>query len=256
MSLKKAVRSLQVEFPALLELKFDAMRAVRNSLRVPFERDFRALPLLNAPEGAEFLDIGANRGQSIDAMRMMCPAARVRAFEPNGELFDRLRVRYAGEPWLQLENYGLGAAESEATLYVPFYKRWMFDGLASFDESEARGWLPSRIYFYSDRHLRVQASRCRVRRLDDLNLQPFFVKIDVQGFELEVLRGGRNTLQRYQPALLVEAPGEPILRFLEELGYRPYAFVNGCFASGVRGGLNTFFLTQAAERRLPSGAMA
>jgi FkbM family methyltransferase len=254
MNFKKLIRTLQVEFPFLLDLKFAVMRYWRAVLRRPFERDFAALPLLRPPQGAEFLDVGANRGQSIEAIHMVCPQVIVRAFEPNVLLFDKLRSRFGDCSWVRLENVGLGAEVMEATLYVPFYKRWMFDGLASFDEREARGWLPGRMYFYSDQHLRVETSVCRLRRLDDLDASPFFIKIDVQGLELEVLRGARQTLQRYHPVLLIEAPGKSVLDFLEQLGYTPCAYANGHFMRGEHGNPNTFFMTEGAISRLNESA--
>lgn len=243
MSLKKALRSLQVEFPFMLEWKFKSMRALRLALKRPFENDFNALPLLRAPANALFLDVGANRGQSTDAILMMQPDARIQAFEPNPQLSNRLQRLFQRRPNVIQHNVGLGEQPSEAVLYVPFYKQWMFDGLASFYEKEARDWLNGRMYFYKPSYVRVEQSVCRVLRLDDLALKPFFIKIDVQGFELQVLKGGRQTLIEQHPVLLIEAPSPQITAYLAELGYQQYAFNNGHFYVGKRGSLNTFFLT-------------
>jgi hypothetical protein len=96
---KKAIRTWQTLFPGLVDLKFDAQRLLRNSLRYPFERDFRALPqvLGNLGRPPLVVDIGANRGQSIDAIRLTYPDAEIHAFEPNPVLFERLRRRYASD---------------------------------------------------------------------------------------------------------------------------------------------------------------
>jgi FkbM family methyltransferase len=60
-------------------------------------------------------------------------------------------------------------------------------------------------------------------RLDDLGLEPSFVKLDVEGWQARVLRGGRQTLARWRPALLIE-DGEgdvgPTLRGLGLDGYQ------------------------------------
>ncbi|MBL8351855.1 MAG: FkbM family methyltransferase [Burkholderiaceae bacterium] len=243
MDIKKALRTLQVEFPFLLEWKFQTMRRLRSALNLPFERDFAAIPLLSPPPDALFLDVGANRGQSTDAILMMVPGARVQLFEPNHQLFVRLQGIFASLPHVVQHNFGLGDEKTEAVLHVPFYKQWMFDGLASFDEHEARDWLDGRMYFFKSSHVRVEKSICRVQRLDDMALRPFFVKIDVQGFELNVLKGGRQTLIEHKPVLLIEAPSPAIIEFLAALGYEPYAFDAGRFHRGRRGRLNTFFLT-------------
>jgi hypothetical protein len=59
---------------------------------------------------------------------------------------------------------------------------------------------------------------------------PDLIKIDIEGFELEALRGARETLLTYRPRLYLEMHGETmnqkrrnvaaIVAYLEELGYR------------------------------------
>lgn len=43
-----------------------------------------------------------------------------------------------------------------------------------------------------------------VRRLDDFNWAPNFLKIDVEGAELLVLKGGERTIRRHKPKILIE----------------------------------------------------
>lgn len=67
--------------------------------------------------------------------------------------------------------------------------------------------------------------------IDDLALFGISViKIDTEGFELEVLRGARETIIRERPLLYIEADGEDrhaaVREFLNNLGYREF----GCYA--------------------------
>jgi FkbM family methyltransferase len=58
--------------------------------------------------------------------------------------------------------------------------------------------------------------------LDELELAVDFIKIDVEGMELEVLEGARRLLARCHPMMMVEvqdANREPFLALLAELGY-------------------------------------
>jgi len=219
------------------------MRRYRTWRKVPFESDFDALALFPDAPDAVFLDVGANRGQSTDAILLRARHGRIEQFEPNPLLCEKLRALYAGHPRVTTHAYGLGDVAATQALYVPFYKKWMFDGLASFDAGEAGDWLKGRMLFYRDRHLTLRETPCRLRRLDDLGLTPFFVKLDIQGYEFRALKGGERTLRACRPVLLIESPEPEIVEYLGGLGYRAYAFEDGRFVPGRLGSLNTFFMT-------------
>ncbi len=48
-----------------------------------------------------------------------------------------------------------------------------------------------------------------VKTLDGLNLNVNFLKIDVEGYEPNVLRGARETIKRCKPIIVMEANHEP-----------------------------------------------
>ena len=55
------------------------------------------------------------------------------------------------------------------------------------------------------------------------NLAPDVIKIDTEGFELDVLKGAEKTLQKDTPALWIEVSGTThaaVRKFLQNLGYR------------------------------------
>ncbi|MFD7435451.1 FkbM family methyltransferase [Streptomyces sp. NPDC059861] len=95
----------------------------------------------------------------------------------------------------------------------------------------ARLWLPADdtgnrgVSSLVRRDIHAHAVDVRCVALDDLNLRDVgFVKIDVDGSELAVLRGGTALLTRDRPALFVELesriqPISPVLTYLGLLGY-------------------------------------
>jgi FkbM family methyltransferase len=241
---KKLLRTAQVHFPFLLDTKFRAMRLVRGVLKRPFEYDFRALSLFPDSEGAVYLDVGANRGQSTDAILMARKNATIHQFEPNDLLVAKLRHAFGDDERIVIHEFGLGDETTEAVLAVPFYRKWMFDGLGSFNPEDAAGWLRDKIFFFRERHLTLHESRCQIRMLDELGLAPFFMKLDVQGYEYRALKGGDRTLRAHEPVLLIEAPDEGTIQYLAEIGYHHFAFEGGAFIRGRIGSPNTFFMTE------------
>lgn len=66
--------------------------------------------------------------------------------------------------------------------------------------------------------------------IDELNLpQCNFIKIDVEGGEIDVLRGGKETIEKYSPIMLIEvnegalnrnnATGKDLMNYVKSLGY-------------------------------------
>jgi len=243
MSIKDRIRALQVHFPGLLETKCRMQRGVRQLFRLPFEADFKALHMLPpAPPGQVHLDIGANRGQSIDAIRMLRPDAVIHAFEPNPMLAQRLDRTHQPGDQLIIHPCGLDDKHGQFDLHIPYYNGFMFDGLASFDREAAAGWLPRFLPGFDAAKQEIRTVTCTVLPLDALALAPCFIKIDVQGLELRVLRGSMSTIRRHQPALLIETPSMDIISLLGAAGYQRCAWTGRGFKRGCDGAINTFFL--------------
>jgi FkbM family methyltransferase len=63
-------------------------------------------------------------------------------------------------------------------------------------------------------HVREDGEECQALRLDDLTLPPLdFLKIDVEGFELEVIAGGEETIRRDRPVMVVEQKADNAERY-------------------------------------------
>jgi FkbM family methyltransferase len=240
-NVSKLFRSVQVLFPSIQDYRFQAQRNLRTILNRTHEDDFEALRILPRTSNNLFLDIGANRGDAVHSILMRRPDAKVIGFEPNTILVEKVKNVYKNDLRVEVRNHGLGDKEGSFELYVPFYNNYMFDGLASFIERRAHRALINRLYGFNPEKLEVKKLVCAVKRLDSLNLQPYFIKIDVQGFEYEVLLGGEKTIRESKPILLIETPDTKELSFLTSLNFEPFVFKKGKLIPGTTG-MNVFFI--------------
>ncbi|MEQ8702042.1 MAG: FkbM family methyltransferase [Bauldia litoralis] len=167
--------------PGRLYIWRHARRALRRG-----ERELSLLPVLVDPNRAA-LDVGANKGDYSYFLSRLCP--RVVAFECNPKIVRFLRRTVAAN--VEVEEVALSDQAGQGVMRIPRGSR---------GHSNQRGTLaPKKIV--AD----VTEVPVRMRRLDDYGFDDVgFVKVDVEGFELRVLEGARETLARCRPVLLLE----------------------------------------------------
>ena len=236
----KTFRSIQVYFPFLQDLKYKIRFGKMKLLKKVHENDFNLMKWFQPNSEQVYVDIGSNRGEALTSMLIMDKSkTKIIGFEPNLETFKRLDDYLCKEKNVVLHNLGLGDSRSSAKLYTPIYRKWIFDGLASFKYEDAKNWLQNRIYCYNENFLSISESICKIEKLDNFELNPYFIKIDVQGFEPEVLQGAKETLTKHTPILLIEALNKECTEYLKGFGYKFYSFEKQRLKEGF-GHLNTF----------------
>jgi FkbM family methyltransferase len=150
-------------------------------------------------EGDVFLDVGANIGfLSLVAARFVGGSGTVYAVEPHPETYKILQENIHINRIKNVcpMNIALGAEISEARIYDnPKRSRGAASLIRPSDATEQSG------------------KPCRVTTIDILLEEgmcpPHLIKIDVEGFELEVLKGSRTLLSSPQaPALCVAFSGK------------------------------------------------
>lgn len=172
--------------------------------------------------GSLAVDIGANIGEyTLLAALSTGPAGRVLAVEPNPTLHSRMfRILEINSIYnVNVVPVALGSSDDRGMLTVP-------PGAAALGTLQAPA-------VTGDPGTSIAVS---IRRLDDILVDEDrrrlgVVKVDVEGWELEVFRGGRETLANVKPVVFYECGAEqferrgarnltPSMAFLEELGYR------------------------------------
>jgi FkbM family methyltransferase len=146
---KKIFRTAKTLVPSLTDAKYAAQRIGRRLVHKPHEKDFRALAMPNEPKAQEnfvFIDIGANRGQTIDSVRLY-KDYQIYSIEANTLLAQKLKRQRESNDRLEILNYAMSNTVGETTLYIPKYRNYTFDGLASMIRAEAESWLDAtRLY--------------------------------------------------------------------------------------------------------------
>ena len=150
----------------------------------------------------------------------------VHAFEPNPKLFRVLQGWADGR--VELHREALSNVSAPADLLVPHSRNGFSNQGASLSSTKVSG-----------DHRKVAV---RAIRFDDLGIEDVgFMKIDVEGYELEVLQGAADTLRRDRPNLLIEMeekhtkiPLGEMVETVSAYGYSCFALVGGTLTPFAR----------------------
>jgi FkbM family methyltransferase len=177
----------------------------------------RLLAFSLGPQSA-CIDIGAHRGLVLEEILRVAPEGRHTAFEPIPWLADQLAVEF---PQVEVHQIALSDAAGTAEFA---HVSGDAEGLSGFRSRALPAGVEADV---------VQIS-VQTARLDDMlapDYVPALIKLDVEGAELQVLQGGRETLARHHPTVVFEHgsgsaeaygthPRDIFALLCEELGYR------------------------------------
>ena len=165
-------------------------------------------------QGSVFMDIGANIGlMSTIASKIVGENGRVYAVEANPKTIEVLRHNCAINQCENIEILPIALASEKGSAIL--YENWKVNrgGASLISQGDEHG---------------ITVSK---ERLDDLfsrDSPVHLVKIDVEGFELEVLKGGVAWFKTQQPVFIIEvstnrsnqegATPESIMSFVADLG--------------------------------------
>jgi FkbM family methyltransferase len=195
-----------------------------------FERRERRFLKAFLRRGDTFVDVGANIGLfAVMAGRYVGPEGRVLAFEPGSRAFARLQANVALNRLPSVECYRTALSDGNATLPMKV-------SLGAFDAWNSFGGPTAGSEFV------VETVPCvawdAFARANGLVGRVTMIKIDVEGWETRVLRGGTETLSRDdapvlqvefsdQAALAAGSSCQELYRCLEDMGYRLYRYDEG-----------------------------
>ena len=172
---------------AILKSPFYRSRLIRHRVAAGVEH----AQVLSRLDCRTVVDIGASRGQFALVARQCFPHARVISFEPLPAAAVKFRAVFAGDDLVTLHEAAIGPAPGNATLHI-----------SGRDDSSSLLPITTTQVALFPGTAEVATATVRVAPLREFvsaeDIQPpAFLKLDVQGYELEALRGCEDLLDRF-----------------------------------------------------------
>ena len=174
---------------------------------------------IKAPE--TIIDIGSNKGQFILLMEQIFPNKIVYSFEPIIEMINKQKKFYKYKKNITFHNLALGSSIcSKEFLITSRMDSSSFLKVASNTNK-------SKNYSVIEKR-DIKVSTLDEILLNEIFLYPLLIKMDVQGYELEVLKGAKNLLKKTDYLLLEVSENEMyqnqptekiIIEYLKDLNF-------------------------------------
>jgi len=164
-------------------------------------------------------DIGANIGTFTTWMASAFPGGRIHSFEPQRAVFQMLTGNVAINNLYNVYTYnmGLGAEDTYIEFNEPNYFKYCDFGTFTLNTREFVERTENTVVV----EVRTVDSFVATYRIDRVDL----MKIDVEGMDLDVLRGAHNTIRKFLPKIFIEHNNnvvsikDQILEVLDPYGY-------------------------------------
>lgn len=235
---------------------------VRFGMFLPHDADYFGLRhLVGEHDNSLFVDIGANQGTSVLSFRHFDKSTPIVSIEANQVHRAALERIGRKDHSFEFRLLALGAEPGELTLYTPRWRSrlgsYSLHTMASSNREQLEATILS---YYGERFARAvvyDIGTAEVVSLDSLELQPSIIKIDTEGAELDVLRGGRETLATEAPYVLIEKAQSNFAdcrRLLESLAYVAYSYdrTADAFREGPGQSRNIYFVPRTRCSGLPT----
>lgn len=177
--------------------------------------------------GTDSIDVGVYRG--VYSYEMSKYSEKVHSFEPNPIIFKYINKNLKKFiKNIHLYNFALSNQNKTINLKIPI--RNSNSNKEIFEEYYEMGkaTIHNENNFENYENFEIQT-----KKIDELSFDNkiSFIKIDVEGHELEVIEGAINTIKRDKPVLLVEIEKQytkkevaESINFINSLGYKSYFF--------------------------------
>ena len=204
--------------------------------------------------GDHVLDIGSNYGLYCKFLSAYTgKGGKVMAFEPIKKTFLSLRnnIKYLNISNVDIFNIALSDQDGEAVMQIPEYDK------GGENLYEAR--------IVNDVSIK-NLEKIKVAKLDTILPENFsfsFIKIDVEGHEMNVLKGAEHSIKKNRPVMLIEINGginernlnsKAIVDFLSKLNYKAFLRKENKIQEVIEksDGFNFFFLTDEHVKKFAS----
>jgi len=198
------------------------------SFFLPHDNEYYGFLRLADKKHGLFLDVGANDGRSILSFHKLKKDWDIFSIEANPLHIPQLKKIKSKIPRVKFIIKAVDKTKGKKLiLYTPIYLFYKIHTPSSVDLKYVKKNIESVFGKKISGKVRYKKTIATTIKIDDLNLSPDIIKMDLEGWELNALLGCVNTIKRCLPYFLIEYNPDDfkkICKFFRDRNYLPYGF--------------------------------
>ena len=149
------------------------------------------------------IDVGCHRGEFLKSFLKIKKIKKFYCFEPQRNIFNNLKLNFKKNKKIKLFNYALGEKQSKKKIYLS--NLTSLSTMSKFNNKSP--WLKIKNFIVGDKNRSSLSFFVDQKKIDTIfknkSLKKTFLKIDVEGYEINVLFGAKKKIREI-PYVLVE----------------------------------------------------
>ena len=200
--------------------------------RYIYDSDFKIIKILVKKNFFKYksliIDIGANDGMSYSIIRKFSKKTKIISFEPNAYNFKKLKNLERKDKLFHCKNLALSNRNEKKYFFTPYFKKYAITQISGIDKKGVKDRLKKSLFVKNlFKKISIKKEYLKTVKLDNYNYNPLFIKIDIEGHELECIKGSLKTIKRYKPILMIEYDKEicdKIFLLLKKYNYQRFVY--------------------------------
>jgi len=151
------------------------------------------------------LDVGANDGMSYQILRKFAKDVKIVSFEPNIYNYKNLKKLEKKDKLFNCRRIALSNINERKAFFTPYFKDFAITQIAGISQQGVKDRLKKSLFVKNlFKKINLKKENLKTNKLDNLNYNPCFIKIDIEGHEFECIKGSLKTIKKNKPILMVE----------------------------------------------------
>jgi FkbM family methyltransferase len=171
-----------------------------------FEEDFKILKKYFGNTKINIIDIGASDGISANFFSKNLNVNKIYCYEPHKYFIKKLIIYKKKNKKIILKKYGISYKQIKKIVYYPIIKFFniTFPLLTYTYYNKDLLKKQIKLDFYNHKKITIDKTTLKLKKFKNINNKIDLIKIDVNGFELDVVKGILNQIKRDRPVIVIE----------------------------------------------------